>query len=90
VFVSSFVDGFAPFIAGIFCLAPFFASAFGFMIWDVAVLISVIFGFSLLFLLGIFLGRISEQNPWIFGIQTLGAGVGTAIAIILLGIFTGF
>lgn len=90
IFVSSFVDGFAPFIAGIFCLAPFIASAFGFLVWDLAVLISVIFGFSLLFLLGIFLGKISEQNPWLFGIQTLGAGVGTAIAIILLGIFTGY
>jgi len=38
----------------------------------------------MLFLLGIFLGRISKNSPWIFGIQTLGAGVATAIAIVIL------
>jgi len=31
VFVSSFVDGFAPFIAGLFCLSPFFAATLGFL-----------------------------------------------------------
>jgi predicted membrane protein (TIGR00267 family) len=87
VFVSAFVDGFAPFIAGIFCLAPFIAISFGLLFWDLAVIISTVTGFSMLFLLGVFLGRVSEQSPWLFGIQTLGAGLATATAIIILEIF---
>jgi VIT1/CCC1 family predicted Fe2+/Mn2+ transporter len=47
-------------------------------------------GFFLLFLLGIFLGRVSEQNQWLYGLQTLAAGLGTAAAIILLEIFLTF
>ncbi|MFX1562370.1 MAG: hypothetical protein ACFFDP_03585 [Promethearchaeota archaeon] len=88
IFVSSFVDGFAPFVAGIFCLSPFIAVTLGVIGWDVAVLIAVIIGFSMLFLLGIFLGRISKNSQWIFGIQTLGAGVATAIAIVILEFLT--
>lgn len=84
IVVSSFVDGFAPFMSGLLILVPFIAVSMGFLLWDVAVIISSIIGFILLFLLGIFLGRVSEQNQWIYGLQTLGAGVGTAIAIILL------
>ena len=85
IIVSSFVDGFAPFIAGLILLVPFFVIGVGIPFpWEFAVIISAITGFILLFLLGIFLGRVSEQNPWFYGLQTLGAGVATAVAIILL------
>lgn len=89
IIVSSLVDGFAPFLCGIILLIPFIIMSLGIPIdWLIAVLVSGITGFAMLFLLGIFLGRVSEQNPWFYGIQTLGAGVGTAIAIILLEFFT--
>lgn len=89
IIVSSFVDGFAPFIAGLLLLIPFIILSIGLpLLWIHAVIISSIIGFSLLFLLGIFLGRVSEQNQWFYGLQTLGAGVATAIAIILLEFFT--
>jgi predicted membrane protein (TIGR00267 family) len=90
IVVSSVVDGFAPFIAGLLLLVPFFFVIFNPIFWGNAVIISVITGFVLLFLLGIFLGRVSEQNQWFYGLQTLAAGVGTAVAIILLEIFLTF
>jgi predicted membrane protein (TIGR00267 family) len=87
IIVSSIVDGFAPFIAGLLLLVPFFFVIINPAFWWNAIIASVITGFVLLFLLGIFLGRVSEQNQWIYGLQTLAAGLGTAVAIILLEIF---
>ena len=87
IIVSSFVDGFAPFIAGLFLIVPFFFVIFNPTFWWNALIVSITIGFILLFLLGIFLGRVSEQNQWIYGLQTLGTGLGTAVAIILLEIF---
>ncbi|MFX1510468.1 MAG: hypothetical protein ACFFBR_09205 [Promethearchaeota archaeon] len=87
IIISSVVDGFAPFMAGLLLLAPFFVVVFNPTFWFYAVIISVATGFVLLFLLGVFLGRVSEQNQWLYGLQTLAAGLGTAIAIIILGFF---
>jgi predicted membrane protein (TIGR00267 family) len=87
IVISSVVDGFAPFMAGLLLLIPFFFVIFNPVLWGTAVIVSVITGFILLFLLGIFLGRVSEQNQWLYGLQTLAAGLGTAVAIILLEIF---
>lgn len=87
ILVSSTVDGFAPFISGLICLAPFFTVIWGLITWYVAVIFASIVGFVMLFLLGIFLGRVSDQNQWLYGLQTVMAGVSTAVAIILLEIF---
>lgn len=87
IIISSVVDGFAPFMAGLLLLAPFFLVLLNPTLWYPAVISSVIIGFVLLFLLGIFLGRVSEQNQWLYGLQTLAAGLGTAAAIILLEFF---
>jgi predicted membrane protein (TIGR00267 family) len=90
IIISSVVDGFAPFLAGLLLLAPFFIVIVNPIFWGNAVIISVITGFILLFLLGIFLGRVSEQNQLLYGIQTLAAGLGTAVAIIILEFFLTF
>lgn len=87
IVISSVVDGFAPFMAGMLLLIPFFFVVFTPTLWWNALIVSVIIGFTLLFLLGIFLGRVSEQNQWLYGLQTLATGLGTAVAIILLEIF---
>jgi predicted membrane protein (TIGR00267 family) len=90
ILISSVVDGFAPFITGLMLLVPFTFVLFNPTLWNIAVIISVALGFILLFFLGIFLGRVSEQNQWLYGLQTLAAGLGTAAAIILLEIFLTF
>ncbi|MFX1318485.1 MAG: hypothetical protein ACFE9D_10960 [Promethearchaeota archaeon] len=87
ILISSLVDGFAPFITGLILLVPFILVIFNLTFWGIGVIVSVATGFILLFLLGIFLGRVSEQNQWLYGLQTLAAGLGTAAAIILLEIF---
>ncbi len=89
VIISALVDGFAPFVCGLMLLVPFIIIVAGVPLpWTTAVLISAVSGFILLFLLGVFLGRVSEQSSWLYGLQTLSAGVGTAIAIIILEFLT--
>jgi len=84
IIISSLVDGLSPFIAGLLCLSPFMAASLGLLLWDLAFIISSATAFTLLFALGVFLGRVSETNPWIYGLQTLATGLATAMAIILL------
>ena len=66
IIISALVDGFAPLMAGLVCLAPFYSVTAGLLTWDIAVISSMIIGLCMLFSLGIFLGRVSEQNPWFY------------------------
>jgi predicted membrane protein (TIGR00267 family) len=84
IIVASIVDGFAPLLSGLACLAPFFLVPVGLLVWNISVIFSTIIGLCLLFALGVYLGRTSEQNQWSYGLQTLGAGLATAVAILLL------
>jgi len=51
-------DGISPFLAGLLCLSPFLASALGLLLWDLAIITSSGLAFTLLFALGVFLGRV--------------------------------
>jgi len=75
------IDGAAPFIAAITMLIPFIL-----MPIQMAYYISISFAFAILFILGIFLGRISRENMALMGIKMLLAGV----AAILIGMVIGF
>ncbi|MFW9830363.1 MAG: VIT1/CCC1 transporter family protein [Candidatus Thorarchaeota archaeon] len=81
---AALVDGVAPLTTGVICLIPIIASVMGIIVWDLAVLISVIIGLVILFFLGFYIGRAARVNPWAQGFQTFITGIGTAIAIILL------
>ena len=84
--VNSFIDGFSPFFFGALSLSAFILVNLDFMSMDTGYLISFISSGILLFILGLFLGRISHQSLIIMGMKTTMAGIFVAILILLTGI----
>jgi len=64
-------------------LSPFFLVLHGLLAVENAYITSIIVTLVTLFMLGIYLGKIAKENAFLYGIQTLVAGVAT-IAIVLL------
>jgi len=84
VITSAIVDGVAPLITGLICLIPIFASALGMIVWNSAILLSIITGLIIIFFIGFYIGKVAKVNPWTQGFQTMITGIGTAIAIVLV------
>jgi len=79
------VDGGAPLMAGMIALTPFLLAALDFMTPTCAVYSSIAAIMAMLFLLGIFLGRISWEKLIISGVKTLAVGLATAAIILFIG-----
>ncbi|MFX1563220.1 MAG: VIT1/CCC1 transporter family protein [Promethearchaeota archaeon] len=86
IITSALVDGLAPLITGMMCLIPIITAALGIITWNLAVLMSSLIGLIILFLLGVYIGKVAQMNPWVQGFQTFFIGIGTAIAIIIVQI----
>ncbi len=86
-FVSLFaavVDGSAPFVASIPTVVPFYLSLVGLLPIDIAFYASIGAALAVLFLLGVFLGRVSEGNLLYSGIKMVVAGLTVALLALLL------
>lgn len=86
-FVSLFaavVDGSAPFIASIPTVVPFYLSLVGLLPIDIAFYASIGAALAVLFLLGVFLGKVSEGNLLYSGIKMVVAGLTVALLALLL------
>ncbi len=86
-FVSLFaavVDGSAPFIASIPTVVPFYLSLVGLLPIDIAFYASIGAALAVLFLLGVFLGKVSEGNLLYSGIKMVVAGLAVALLALLL------
>ncbi len=83
------VGGGAPLLAGTVALTPFLLSTWNLLspLWAIYTSVSLIM--AMLFVLGIFLGRVSEENLIISGIKTLVIGLATATIVILVSGFGG-
>lgn len=81
---AAIVDGSAPFIASIPSVAPFFLSLFGLLHVGLAFYASIGASLTTLFLLGVFLGRVSRSNVVYSGVKMVVAGVAVAILALLL------
>ncbi len=79
-YILAMIDGLAPFFAALFVLIPFF-----FLPVKAAYYISIGLVFTILFLLGMFLGRISKDNIIISGMRMIVAGIVCVILAMLLG-----
>jgi predicted membrane protein (TIGR00267 family) len=78
------VDGISPFVAASISFMPyFFTPIFGWGI-DFAYVSSVLLTAVALFILGAYLGVISEENKVYYGLRMVVAGVVTAILVMLL------
>ncbi len=83
IFVA-IVDGISPFIAASISFMPyFFAPILGFEI-EIAYISSVILTAIALFILGAYLGVISEENKVLYGLRMVVAGVVTGILVMML------
>lgn len=86
-FVSLFaavVDGSAPFVASIPTVVPFYLSLVGLLPIDIAFYASIGAALAILFLLGVFLGKVSEGNLLYSGIKMVVAGLAVALLALLL------
>jgi len=81
---AAFVDGSAPFLASIPAVIPFYLSHIGFLPSGLAFATSIGASLLTLFLLGVFLGKVSESNVLYSGIKMVIAGVTVAILALLL------
>ena len=79
---TGIIDGVSPALAATVCLAPFFLSSFGALSIDFAIQLSIAIALSIMFLLGAFLGKVSDRNMLLHGVKML--FVGLILTLILL------
>lgn len=83
----SLIDGLSPAVAALIPLAPFFLAEFSIISISVSIVASIVFVGIVLFALGIFLGKISEENALIYGGVTVIVGFVTSVIILLASIY---
>jgi predicted membrane protein (TIGR00267 family) len=72
---AGIVDGVSPALAAVVCLTPFFLSSHGLFSINFAIQLSVAVALSIMFLLGVFLGKISNRNMLFHGAKMLFVGL---------------
>ncbi|MHA1713108.1 MAG: VIT1/CCC1 transporter family protein [Candidatus Ranarchaeia archaeon] len=83
----AFIDGLAPFLAAQLSLAPIYISLFTQLPVKAAMELSMSLIVILLFILGIYLGRLSKENLIISGLKMVLAGLITFTVFLVLGLF---
>lgn len=82
---AALVNGASPFIMALLITSPFILAHFSVISLITAVYAAVGIALVLLFFLGIFLGRISEQSIWLMGAKMVFAGIIAMLLSTLLG-----
>jgi len=72
---AGIVDGVSPALTALVCLTPFFLSSHGLFSINFAIQLSVAIALSIMFLLGVFLGKISNRNMLFHGAKMLFVGL---------------
>jgi predicted membrane protein (TIGR00267 family) len=72
---AGIVDGVSPALTALVCLTPFFLSSHGLFSINSAIHLSVAMALSIMFLLGVFLGKISNRNVLFHGAKMLFVGL---------------
>lgn len=84
VIYVALIDAISPIITASIALFPFILSFYGFLSLRNAIIASVILNMSVLFILGIFLGRISKSNMITQGALMVLAGIVTLLLLFTL------
>lgn len=87
VLLISLVDGLSPALAAVIPLLPFFLAQAMILSVATGVVLSFLLDFLVLFVLGVFLGRISGENVLLHGVLVVGVGFITSVIIFLSAIF---
>jgi len=82
----AFVDGISPALAAGIPIIPFLLVLRGIVVLQVGIIASLILNLVMLFILGIFLGKVSGENIWLRGLLMVGAGVLTALILLALSV----
>jgi len=77
--MASLTDGLSPFLAAMIVLSPFFLVELSVISWDLAFRASIVITLVLLFFMGVYLGKISEENMIVYGLE-----------MVIIGLLTGF
>ncbi len=87
VIVISLVDGLSPTIAAAIPLIPFILAQSMLITVNLSIILSFALDFSVLFVLGVFLGKLSNENIFLHGILVVGVGFVTGLVILFSSIF---
>jgi predicted membrane protein (TIGR00267 family) len=79
----SIVDGVSPAVTAFIPLLPFFIALGTALPVQTAIVASFALDFVILFTLGLFLGKISDENIWTHGVVMVGIGLITGVLIFL-------
>lgn len=78
---SSFIHGVSPLLASWIPIIPFL-----FLDVHKAMIASIIIAFLILFVTGMYLGRVAEKNMFVYGLRFLAVGVITAVICQFMGV----
>jgi len=84
--ISALVDSAAAIFAGLLAVAPYFLTVAGYLSELVAFYSSLIISLSLLFALGVFLGKVAGRSLLFSGLKALGIGCLTLLFLLLLNL----
>jgi len=87
IVIISLVDGISPALAAVVPLAPFFLAQASIIPVNVSIVASFALVFLVLFGLGMFLGKTSEENALLYGVLTVAVGFITSLIIFLASIY---
>ncbi|MHA2027721.1 MAG: hypothetical protein ACW98U_17645 [Candidatus Thorarchaeota archaeon] len=87
--VLSLIKGLVPAACVLLVVSPMFFALLGWMEYVTSFVASISVGLTLLFILGLFLGRISKGNIWISAAKTLMAGLLTILILFVVSLMTG-
>jgi predicted membrane protein (TIGR00267 family) len=87
--VISFIKGAVPAVTVLITSLPMFLALFGVIDYLGSFLASICVGLALLFILGIFLGKIAETSIWMSAVKTLFAGLLTLALLFIVSFLTG-
>lgn len=83
---AGIVDGVSPALTALVCLTPFFLSSHGLFSINFAIQLSVAMALAIMFLLGVFLGKISNRNRLFHGAKMLFVGLIITLIFLVLKI----
>lgn len=84
--ISALVDSAAAIFAGLLAVAPYFLTVAGYISEIAAFYSSLIISLSLLFTLGVFLGKVAGRSLLFSGLKALGIGCLTLLFLLLLNL----
>ncbi len=87
VLFTALIDGLSPAFVAVLSIIPFFMALKGLIAVNLAFLLSLATNLTILFLLGMFLGRVARENWVLHGLLMVSAGLLTAVICSLFKLF---